>query len=162
MKRAQLNYFSSLFDYCLDSKSLWHSIDEVLHRSNPSQQIPPAIHSTNQFSFFRDKIKFFCLNLLLINTNSFPVPNNSPPVFSSFKPTSFDEIKQLILSSPKSTSQSDPISSNLLPHCYSIDSIVPIVTHIVNLFLNTGTFPNEFKSTFVKLFLKNQIWIQII
>ena len=65
-------------------------------------------------------------------------------MFSSFKAASFDEIKQLLLSSPKSTCQSDPIPSNLLPHC--IESIVHIVIHIVNLSLNTGTFPNEFKS----------------
>ena len=35
-KKAQSNNFSSLFDNCLDSKSLWHSIDNMLHRSNPS------------------------------------------------------------------------------------------------------------------------------
>ena len=58
LKKAQSNYFSSLFENCLDSKSLWHSIDKILHQSNPSQQISPSIHSANQFSsFFRDKIK---------------------------------------------------------------------------------------------------------
>ena len=72
----------------------------------------------------------------------------------------FDEIKQLMLSSPKFTCQSDPIPSNLLPHC--IDSIVHIVTRIVNLSLNSGTFPHEFKSAFVKPLLKKQIWIQMI
>ena len=71
---------------------------------------------------------------------------------------SFDEIKQLILSSPKSTCLSDPVPSNLLPHCN--DSIVPIVTRIVNLFINSSTFPNEFRSAFFKPVLKNQIWIQ--
>ena len=84
--------------------------------------------------------------------NPFSVPDKSPPIFSSFKLASFDEIKQLILSSLKSTCQSDPIPSNLLPHC--IDSIVPIITHIANFSLNTGTFPNGFKSAFVKPLLK--------
>ena len=41
---------------------------------------------------------------------------------------------------------------NLLPHC--IDNIVPTVTRIVNLSLNTGTFLNKFKSAFVKPLLK--------
>ena len=36
-KKAQSNYFLSLFDYCLDSKSFWHFIDKMLHRSNSSQ-----------------------------------------------------------------------------------------------------------------------------
>ena len=124
-----------MFDNCLDSIFLWHSIDKVLHRSNPSQQIPPAIHSADQFSsFLSDKIKTLRLNLPLININPFSVPD---------KPASFDEIKQLILSSSKSTYQSDSILSNLLTHC--IDSIVSLVIRIVNLPLNTGTFPNEFK-----------------
>ena len=138
MKKAQSNYFSSFFDNCLDFKSLAF-IDKVLHRSNPSQQIPPAIHSADQFSsFFSDKIKTLRLNLPLININLFSVPDKSPSTFSSFKPASFDEIKQLILSSPKSSCQSDPIPSNLLSYC--IDSSGSIVTRIVNLSLNTGTF----------------------
>ena len=124
-----------------------------MHRSNPSQQISPSIHSANQFSsFFSNKIKTLRLNLPLININSYSVPDKLPPTFSLFKPASFDEIKQLILSSPKSTCQSDPIPSNLLPHC--IDHIVPIITRIVNLFLNTGSFLKEFKSAFVKPLLK--------
>ena len=104
LKKAQSNYFSSLFDNCLDSKSFWHSIDKVLHRSNSFQQIPPAIHSADQFSsFFSDKIKTLRLYLPLININPFSVPEKSPPIFSLFQPASSDEINQLILSSPKST-----------------------------------------------------------
>ena len=160
-EKAQSNYVSSFFDNCLNSKSLWQSINKVLHRSNPSQQIPPAIYSANQFSsFFSEKIKTFRLNLPLININPFSVPEKSPLIFSSFKSASFDEIKQLILSSPKSTCQSDPILSNLLPHC--IDSIVPIATRIVNVSLNTGIFPNECKSAFVKPLKKTNLWIQMI
>ena len=53
-----------------------------------------------------------------------------------------------ILFSPKSTCQSHPIPSNLLHH--RIDNIVPIITRNVNLSLNTGLFPKEFKSAFVK------------
>ena len=71
---------------------------------NQSKQIPPAIYSADQFSsFFSDKIKTLRLNLPLININPFSVPDKAPPLFSSFNPASFDEIKQLILSLPKST-----------------------------------------------------------
>ena len=102
------------------------------------------------------KVETLRLNLPLIIINSFYVPDKSPPIFLSFKPASFDEIKQLILSSPKSTCQSDSIPSNLLPHC--IDSIVPIVTRIENLSLNTGSFPNEFKSASVKPLKKPNLY----
>ena len=99
VEKAQSNYFSSSFDNCLDSKFLWHSIDKVLHRSNPSQQTPPAIYSADQFSsFLSDKIKTLRSNLPLIKINLFSVPDKSLPIFSSLKPESFDEIKQLIVS----------------------------------------------------------------
>ena len=65
---------------------------------------------------------------------------------------SVDEIKQLILSSPKSTCLLDPVPSHLLPHC--IDSIAPIITRIVNLSLSSCVFPKYFKSALVKLLLK--------
>ena len=65
---------------------------------------------------------------------------------------SVDEIKQLILSSPKSTCLLDPVLSYLLPH--RIDSITPIITCIVNLSFSSGVFPKHFKSALVKPLLK--------
>ena len=129
----------------------------MLHRSNLFQQISLSVQSANQFSsFFSDKINTLRWNLPLINVNLYSVPNKLPPKFSLFKQATFDEIKQLILSSPKSTCQSDPIPSNLLPHCF--DNIVLIITRIVNLSLNYGSFPKVFKSAFVKpLFKKSNL-----
>ena len=75
-------------------------------------------------------------------------------IFTYLSPVSFDEIKQLIISSQKSTCQSDTIPSNLMPLC--VDNIVPIIIRFVDLSLNTYTFPNEFKSAFVKSLLKNR------
>ena len=65
---------------------------------------------------------------------------------------SVDEIRQLILSSPKSKCFLDSISSHLLSHC--IDSTVPIITRIVNLSLSTDGFPKHFKSALVKPLIK--------
>ena len=56
------------------------------------------------------------------------------------------------MSSPKSTCLSDPVPSKLLPYC--VDVIVPVVTHIVNLSISTGIFPNDLTSAFVKPLLK--------
>ena len=68
---------------------------------------------------------------------------------------SVDEIKQLILSSPKFTCFLDSTLSHLLPHC--IDSIAPRITCIVNLSLSSGVFPKHFKSDFVKLLKKSNL-----
>jgi hypothetical protein len=153
LKKAQSNYFSSLFVNCSNSKSLWHSIDKVLHRSSISHTDPPASLSVHQFSsFFTDKIKSLRVNLPLIDINPFSFPDQPAPVFSSFEPATTTEIRNLILSSPKSTCLADPVPSKLLPFC--VDVIVPVVTRIVNLSLSAGIFPNDLKSAFVKPLLK--------
>ena len=99
-----------------------------------------------------DKIKTLCSKLPLIDLNPLSRPDKSPLIFSSFKLVSVDEIKQLILSSPKSTCLLNPVSSNLLPH--GIDSIAPIITRIVDLSLSSGVFSKQLKSTLVKPLLK--------
>ena len=116
-------------------KSLRHSIDKVLHCSSTSNIDLPASLSAHKFSsFFIDKIKSLRANLPLINVNPFSFPD------------------QL---APKSTCLSDPIPSKLLPYC--VDVIVPVVSHIINLSLNTGIFPNDLKSAFVKPFFKKNL-----
>ena len=103
-----------------------------------------------------DKIKILRSKLPLIDLNPLSLPDKSPPIFSSFKLVSVDEIKQLILSSLKSTCLLEPVPSNLLPHC--IDSIAQIITRIVNLSLSSGVFPKQLKSALVKpLFKKSNL-----
>ena len=132
MKKAQSGYFSSLFKSNLRTKELWYSIDKILNRSSSSLPDSPPKLSANQFcSYFMDKIKTLRSKLPLIDLNPLSFPDKSPPSFSSFKLVSVDKIKQLILSSLKSTCLLDPVPSHLLPHC--IDSIAPIITSIVNL-----------------------------
>ena len=153
VKKAQSDYFSSLFKNCSDSKSLWRSINQVCHRSSSSSLNPPSTLSADQFSsFFVDKIKALRSKLPLVDLNPFTIPERPPPTFSLFQPASIEEIKHLILSSPKSTCSSDPVPSNLLPLC--IDATAPVITRIVNLSLSSGKFPKEFKYAVVKPLLK--------
>ena len=125
----------------------------MLNRSSSSLPNSSSKHSADQFCTYSvDKIKTFRSKLPLIDLNPLSLPDKSPPIFSSFKLVSIDEIKQLILSSPKSTCLLDPVPSNLLPHC--IDSIAPIITRIVNLSLSSGVFSKQLKSALVKPLLK--------
>ena len=88
----------------------------------------------------------------LVNLNPLTIPDRPPPTCLLFQPVSVEEIKRLILSSPKYTSSSDPVPFNLLPLC--IDVITSVITHIVNLSLSSGIFPKEFKYAIVKPLLK--------
>lgn len=78
------------------------------------------------------------------------------PIFSSYRLESFEKIKQLALSSPKSTHQADPVHSNLSLHC--IDIIVPTTIRLINLSLSTDIFPSKCISAFVKLLLKLKVF----
>ena len=153
VKKAQSDYFSSLFKSNSNTKELWHSIDKLLNRSSSSLPNSSSKHSADQFcTYFVDKIKTLRSKLPLIDLNPLSLPDKSPPIFSSFNLVSVNEIKQLILSSPKSTCLLDPVLSNLLLHC--IDSIAPIITRIVNLSLSSGVFSKQLKSALVKPLLK--------
>ena len=57
VKKAQSDYFSSLFISNSNTKELWHSIDKLLNRSSSS--LPNSSkHSADQFcTYFVDKIK---------------------------------------------------------------------------------------------------------
>ena len=142
-------YNSIKYTYNSNTKELWHSIDKLLNRSSSSSPNSSSKHSGDQFcTYFVDKIKTLRSKLPLIDLNPLSLPDKSPPIFSSFKLVSVDEIKQLILSSPKSTCLLDPVPSNLLPHC--IDSISPIITRIVNLSLSSGVFSKTTQICFSK------------
>ena len=99
-KKAQFNYFSSVFKNYANSKFLWRSINQVCHRLSSSSLNPLFTLSADQFSsFFVDKIKALRSKLPLVNLNSFGIPDRLPPKFSLFQPASVEEIKHLILSS---------------------------------------------------------------
>ena len=94
VKKAQSNYFPSLFKNFSDSKSLWHSINQVCHRSSSSSLNPPSTFSADQFgSFFVDKIKALRSKLLLVDLNPLTIPDRPSPTFSLFQPASVEEIK---------------------------------------------------------------------
>ena len=100
--------------------------------------------------FFVDKIKVLRSKLPLVDLNPFTIPDRPPPTFSLFQPASIEEIKCLILSTPKSIGPFHSLPSNLLPLC--IDALAPVIT------LSSGIFPKEFKSAVVNIY----IWEQIV
>ena len=152
VKKSRSDYFLSLFKSNSNIKELWHSIDKLLNRSS-SSLLNSSKHSADPFcTYFVDKIKALRLKIPLIDLNPLFLPGQSPPTFSSFKLVSVDEIKQLILFSPKLTCLLDPVPFNLLPHC--IDSIAPIITRIVNLSVSSVFFPKQLKFASVKPFLE--------
>jgi len=69
-----------------------------------------------------------------------------------FTPATQEEIVKLILNSPDKQCDLDPIPTSLLKQCVHI--LAPAITAIVNLSLETGTFPSLFKRAIVTPLLK--------
>jgi len=62
--------------------------------------------------------------------------------------------------SPDTSCDLDPIPTSLLKQCSHI--LLPTITNIINLFLSTGIFPDQFKNCYVHPHLKNLTSIKMI
>ena len=71
---------------------------------------------------------------------------------TKFRKLTHADIKELVMSSKTTSCGLDPIPTSLLKEHISI--LLPIITKMVNLSLQTGEFPTEWKLAFVKPLLK--------
>ncbi len=75
-------------------------------------------------------------------------------------PATEEEIKSILLQSPTTSCELDPIPTWLLKVC--IDELLPLITEIVNLALSTAIMPKSRKIAIIKLYLKKNILEVII
>ena len=69
-----------------------------------------------------------------------------------FERASEDEIKKLILSSSSKSCDLDPIPTSVLKNC--LDVLITPITEIINISMETSTFPQNFKEAHVRPQLK--------
>ena len=74
------------------------------------------------------------------------------PELSTLAAASTEEIRKLVLSSTDSSCSLDIIPTKLLKSC--IDVLVQPITHLINLSLSEGIFPDTFKQAVVSPLLK--------
>ena len=74
--------------------------------------------------------------------------------FDEFRGMSEDEVRKLIMESPVKSCSMDPIPTPLLKDC--ADSLVPVITRIINMSLATGEIPTCFKLAKVTPLLKKK------
>jgi len=152
-------YNSSLINDCKSQpRKLWQTINSLLHRRPPSALPTTTTNITLPdcfFSFFSDKISKLHSSLSLsANQHSSPLidPPYIPPVLDRFTSVTQDEIIKMILKSPDKQCDLDPIQTSLLKEC--VNMLATVITTIVNLSLDTGTFPSLFKQAVVTPLLK--------
>ena len=66
-----------------------------------------------------------------------------------------DEVKKLILSSQDKSCDLDPLPTKLLKFC--LDVLLTPITHIVNLSLESGSFPDVLKVSHITPLLKTPL-----
>jgi exonuclease III len=154
--KAKASYYSDKIEKAADSKELFKVVDSLLCQKNTSP-LPSSdsdAELANNFSnFFAEKIAKI-RDHLSSDQSTLPeeaVPNAEADL-SEFTPITEEEVKKVILSTKSSSCDQDPIPTPLLKSC--IDSILPAVTKIVNLSLESSTMPSDFKKATVLPLIK--------
>ena len=121
---------------------------------------PPVddnIKLANQLgTFFIQKIETIGFNLdnMAQGLPTFPDDHApvSPPPFSKFSPLTEEKVSKLINSSTKKSCNLDPMLTSLVTDC--IDVLLPIITKMINLSLESGLFADDWKCALVLPLLK--------
>ena len=158
MSKAKSTYYDGIIrENSTDQRSRWQAFNQILHR-NPSKKIPECASigqlATMFGNFFIDKITAirasFPESPMSENT---PLPDRSDkPPLECFKPASEEEVRRLIMASPNTSCELDPIPTPLLKSC--IDVLLSPITSLVNKSLAEGIFPQIFKNAHVIPLLK--------
>ncbi len=115
------------------------------HKENPLPSHESIEKLANDFgNYFIQKIEAIRheIDAQQANPPDFP----SAPTcdtFSTFRTLSQSEVRKLVMESKTTSCELDPIPTALLKD--SIDIILPVLTRMINLSLQTGVFPDEWK-----------------
>ena len=72
--------------------------------------------------------------------------------FSNFEILSEEQVRELIIKSPYKQCIADPLPTWITKEC--LDVLLPFITHIINLSLQSGFFAGEWKEAFIMPLLK--------
>ncbi len=159
ISEAKSKYYQDQITTCANSKDLFNIVDSLLH-----QKGKPKLPSSQTHQELADNFNDFFVSKIVKIRASFPDedslcginttnPSDTvPPILDIFYPASDEEVEKLIRSSPSKHCDLDPIPTWILKE--HLNLLLPAITKIVNLSLETSTFPPQFKNAFVKPLLK--------
>ena len=140
--------------YSIINKLLDNEFGKKLQPNGEDKEIAQSVQS-----FFHTKIVKIYDSVEKLRENScasslvMPVQTEGV-ILSEFKLMSESEIATIIKSMSNSSCTLDPIPTWLVKEC--IDELLPVITHIVNSSLQTGTFPESLKTAVVRALLKKE------
>ncbi|MCH1595850.1 MAG: hypothetical protein L7S42_05015 [Flavobacteriaceae bacterium] len=132
-----------------------------MNREAPSK-LPDSENETdlcNTFvDFFADKVRKIEDSLKLLQSNSNFTTYNDAPIcgvlknLNSFNPVTEEHVGKIIQASASKSCVLDPIPTYLLKEC--LDTLLPVITRIINLSIKSSTVPACFKTAAVTPLLK--------
>lgn len=128
--------------------------------TNPDRVLPSSTSPSrlaNEFAdYFDSKIQKIRSNLNSSKKTELSVKleEHCDSRFEKFREMLEDKVRELIMQSPAKSCSMDPIPTPLLKKC--VDSLVPVITRIVNLSLASGEVPECFKIAKVTPLLKKK------
>lgn len=148
--RSKMSYYSTLIEQKSDPKKLFSNSSKLLNNQAP-KQLPTSDDDEYLASafgeFFHTKISMISSELdqrkVSISNEHFENNSQCNVKFSSFQLVKSEELDKLINGSSLKSCQLDPIPVLVLRQCYDI--VIPVITKIVNLSLQHGTFHGTFK-----------------
>lgn len=160
---TRTNYFLDKIEECEgDQKSLQRIANNLMGRTG--EIVLPSCSSqedlSEQFSsFFIDKVANIRQDLLQKN-NSNDVGTQSMVAdvpfigqhLDTFENVSEAELRKIIMAAPSKSCELDPMPTFLLKPC--LDSLLPLITSIINKCLTESKVPESFKTAIVRPLLK--------
>lgn len=159
LKIAKRNYYRrTISEYACNPKKLWNVLSSLLGRGKCStlpQSLNDASLSASFADFFDNKVKRLSASLLSrLNIGASPhvVPPLQPPLLSFLSDASENEVLAAINRSSNAFMDSDILPTKYMKLCLPV--LITPITHMVNLSLQQGEFPNKFKTAVVRPLLK--------
>ena len=157
LSAAKCSFFSDAIIEAEGDQKKLYSIIKSLTTVKSDMPLP---HHTSLQQLAEDFGQFFIKKIEDIRTElnvpvNLPIPQSSSYTgthLTKFNQLTNADVKKLVMSSKTTSCDLDPIPTRLLKD--HITLLTPIITKIINLSLQTGEFPNEWKFAFVKPLLK--------
>lgn len=145
----QKYYMDLIKEHSKDRKMLFRTIGKLL-QSNTETLYPTR---SDDLTLANDFADFFSEKIVKIKSDiarkrcdfidRFPDTGVCSSIFHTFKPVTCEDVMHLIKKSPLKSCIIDPIPAPVLKDC--LDILLPTITKIINLSLDSGSVPDKFK-----------------
>ena len=159
LRAAKVSYYGSIIEGSKhDQRVLFQTVEKLLH-TKPKPLYPTSCSDAdlaNKFAdFFTEKIVRIQNSLYSPTSTPGQLLDVSPPpdcVLSCFETVTEDHVASLITSSAIKCCPLDPAPAVIFKECVSV--ILPVITKIVNLSINSCVVPDCFKVAMLNPLLK--------